>query len=570
MRGTDHVLSNHIIIAGLSHVGYRCLGLLAQLGQPAAVITREVDDWRLPAQSHCTVLHGDVHDEKVLRDAGIERARAIIVATDDDLTNVSISLNARRLNPRIVIVARLFDQTLATHLEESVHIDRVLSTSALAAPAFAAATLGDTARGLFESDGVICTVEERVAEATDSNAQTVGQYAARSGLAVVALRRNQEVTPRPAFDTHVLAGDRLTLLGVRPAEASSMAAEGKSNRHPSGISWVKAMATGVLEWWREVHVALRVAVILLLGITMLSVVVFQRGLGISAVDSLYFVVTTITTTGYGDYNLRDASVAMKLYGAFLMLCGAAVIATVFSVITDLMLSTRLRDVLARGCAKYRGHIIVVGLGNIGFRLVRELVRSGESVVAIEQRDDGEFVEAARALAPVVLGNGRTVETLRKAGMAGAKAMVAVTDDDLVNLGIGLATKQARPSCRVVLRVFDSQLADNMHESLGVDSMLSVSGAAAPTFVGAALCPDVRQGLVLQDVLLLLFSRKILSGSAQSGCQAIETGARESALFVKRAGMGSHAAVSGDCVLHEGDEVIGLRWYQFSDRQGSRG
>ena len=182
------------------------------------------------------------------------------------------------------------------------------------------------------------------------------------------------------------------------------------------------------------------------------------------------------------------------------------LAIVISLVTDLVLRTRLRDVIARGAARAKGHIIIAGLGNIGFRLLQGLHGSGEQVVAIEQREDGEFVPTAREMAPVVLGNVKVEETLRKAGAAGAKALLAVTNDDIANLGIALAAKRARPDCRVVVRIFDSTLAEKMEHTLGLDAILSVSGAAAPTFVGAALCRGVLQGLVLGDHLVLVFMR----------------------------------------------------------------
>ena len=558
--------SGHVIIAGLSHVGYRCAGLLAQLGEPVVVIAREFDEWRLPTGRCCTVCPGDVHDEAVLRRAGIERARAMIVAGDDDVANVSICLGARRLNPRLVIVARLFDQALAAHLKKAVPIDRVLSTSALAAPAFAAATLGGVVRGSFALGGTQFRVEERVVEDVQAPALTVGQSLAPTALVVLALQRGTVVTPSPAAATPVLAGDRLVLLGLSPDDSAANAASRGPGRGRAPIPRFMAMALGLHEWWREVHFALRLTAVLLLAVTLLSVIVFQSALGLSSVDSLYFVVTTITTTGYGDFSLRDASTAMKLYGAFLMLCGAAIVATVFSIFTDLLLRTRLRDVLIHGCARYRGHTIVAGLGSIGIRLVRELVQRGEAVVAIEQRADGEFVDAARPLAPVVLGHARAVETLRKAGLAGAKAIVAVTDDDLVNLSIGLATKAAHPSCRVVLRIFDSKLADDMHQSLGVNAVLSVSGAAAPTFVGAALCPDVVQGLLLPAGVLLVFARTLLADSADPGRTTPCLGPGESVLLAKRAATPTYGAVAASDVLRAGDGILGLRWCPFVSRQ----
>jgi Trk K+ transport system NAD-binding subunit len=253
-----------------------------------------------------------------------------------------------------------------------------------------------------------------------------------------------------------------------------------------------------------------------------------------------------------------------LYGTFLMLCGAAFAAMLFSMITDLILRARLRDLFLRRTSRHRGHIIVAGLGRIGFRLVGDLIRHGEEVVAIEHRENGEFVQPARELATVILGNAKTEETLRKAGLAGAKAVVAATDDDLANLSIGLAVKRARPDCRVVLRVFDSLLAEKMRQGLSVESVLSVSGAAAPTFIGSVLCPDMLHGLVLNDCLVLLFHRTISAGSPLEGCSASRIAENESALLLKPAGSASFAPVPPDHTLHTGEEILGAKWFSFSE------
>ena len=254
--------------------------------------------------------------------------------------------------------------------------------------------------------------------------------------------------------------------------------------------------------------ALRITLLVMAVLIVASVFIFHTAVDMPLIDALYFVVSTITTVGYGDYNLHDAPPWMKLYGCVLMVCGVAILAVIVSLITDLILQTRLRDVIARGSARFQGHIIVAGLGNIGFRLVQSLLQNGEQVVAIEHREDGEFVQTARDLAPVVLGNAKTEETLRKAGAAGAKALLAVTDDDLANLSIALAAKQARPDCRIVTRIFDSTLAEKMEQTLGVDAVLSVSAAAAPTFVGSILCPGVLRGMVLRNYLVLVFHRTV--------------------------------------------------------------
>jgi Trk K+ transport system NAD-binding subunit len=559
-------LSDHLIICGLGHVGSHCLSLLTGLGEQGIVITREASpELQAADTSRFAILFGDAREEIFLRQAGIERAKAVIAVTNDDLANVSIALDARRLNPNVAIVIRLFDQDLAAHLEKSMHIRRVLSASGLAAPAFLAATLGDDVQCSFAVEHSECLVEqERVDADSVWKDKKIGQTASETHRAVIALKRGIDFEICPPPDTVAAQDDCITLLRL---EKKHRKKSGRSAR-PGGKGRfgfsLRSTLSGIRGWWREIPVALRSVAVALFLIVLFSVGVFHYAFNLSFIEALYFVVTTVTTVGYGDISLRGASPWLMLYGTFLMLCGAAFAAMLFSMITDLILRARLRDLFLRRTSRHRGHVIVAGLGRIGFRLVRDLIRNGEEVVAIEHRENGEFVQPAREIASVILGNAKTEETLRKAGLAGAKAVVAATDDDLANLSIGLAVKRARPDCRVVLRVFDSLLAEKMQQGLSVESVLSVSSAAAPTFIGSILCPDMLHGLVLNGSLVLLFHRTIAAGSHYEQCPASRMAENESSLLLKPAGSPHFAPVPPGHALHAGDEVLGAKWYSLSE------
>ncbi|MCC6124956.1 MAG: NAD-binding protein [Pirellulales bacterium] len=559
-------LADHVIICGLGHVGSRCLSLLSRLGERGVVITLEANPDLQPADaSRFSITLGDAREEMLLRLAGVARAKAVIAATNDDLTNVSIALDAHRLNPRIAIVIRSFDQDLAVHLEKSVHIRRALSASALAAPGFLAAALGDAVQCSFDAEDTNCIVEQLTVE-PDSLwiGRKLGQAAAERRVAAIALRQGEATAIPPPADAVVRPGDRLTLLRAEKRRLPTAARFHRVKRKRRFLAAPRAMASGLRQWWREIPRAMRAAAFALLAVVLISVGVFHFALDLPFIDAFYFVITTVTTVGYGDYHLRDAAPWMKLYGSFVMLCGAAIVALLFGIITDMFLRARFRELFARGTAHSQGHIIVAGLGRIGFRLVRDLARRGERVVAIERKESGEFIQAARELVSVVLGNAKTEETLRKAGLAGAKAIVAATDDDLANLSIGLAAKRIHPACRVAMRIFDAALAEKLRQGLSIDAVLSVSGAAAPTFVGSILCPDMLHGMVLDDHLVLFFDRLIPPGSAQLGRPAGRIEENELALLLKRAGTDDFAPAPAEQVLQAGDRVLGARWFPFID------
>jgi Trk K+ transport system NAD-binding subunit len=149
-----------------------------------------------------------------------------------------------------------------------------------------------------------------------------------------------------------------------------------------------------------------------------------------------------------------------------------------------------------------GHIIVCGLGNIGFRVVEELVRCGERVVVIEQVRDSRFVATARRLGVAVLiGDASVAEVLRQAHAAQARAVIVATSDDLINLEVALMVRELNPAQRVVVHLSDPNLAQMMRESANVRLALSIPTLAAPAFV-AALFGDRVQSVFMIDGRML--------------------------------------------------------------------
>ena len=87
------------------------------------------------------VVQGNARMASVLEQAGVRKARAVIVTTSDDLTNLDAAITARELNADAKIVIRLFDETLATKVAGAFAMPTI-STSQVAAPAFIAAATG--------------------------------------------------------------------------------------------------------------------------------------------------------------------------------------------------------------------------------------------------------------------------------------------------------------------------------------------------------------------------------------------------------------------------------------------
>ncbi len=151
---------------------------------------------------------------------------------------------------------------------------------------------------------------------------------------------------------------------------------------------------------------------------------------------------------------------------------------------------------------FRDHIVVCGMGRVGYRVVNELLSFGESVVGVNQSEGVEWLEPLRkAGVPVIIGDARRKQTLVDAGVERASAIVACTSDDLANLDMSLDARELNPNIKVVLRMFDQKLAQNVSKGFGIQTAFSVSALAAPAFAAAATRAKVNYSFKLEDTLL---------------------------------------------------------------------
>lgn len=495
-------MNDGTIVCGFGHVGSRIVALLNRLGEKVTVIYDEASpEWIGLAEKYgATCLKGNACDEQLLEQAGVRNARAIIAATNSDTANLSIVMDARRLNPGIIAVSRLFDQSLAPHIETALNIRRVLSASSLASPVFTSAALGQNVCGFFTAGGKPYAMHKlHVDPGSKWISMTLDDLPLSAGMKPVLLLSGNRISTPGNAAAAIKEGD--TVLAIQDA-ASRTVAGATTKKKSHGIAKLSLL---IRKAWDETSMAIKTVIASLTTLVLAGVIIFHFFLKLSFVDAFYFVITTITTTGYGDYNLSAASTAMKLFGCLLMLSGAVLMATIFSAVTDLVLRTRFREIFNKPTMPGKQHLIVVGMQNIGTRIISELRQAEMDVVVIEESHGEKTGNSALKDIPVITGDPRSEETLIKAGIDDAIALIAVTDDDILNLGTGLQAKKINPQIRTVIRTFDAALGSKLQSHLGIDNVISVSAVSAPMFVGATICRDVIQGIVWQENLVLVQS-----------------------------------------------------------------
>jgi Trk K+ transport system NAD-binding subunit len=244
---------------------------------------------------------------------------------------------------------------------------------------------------------------------------------------------------------------------------------------------------------------------------------FALGLHIAAVDALYFSVTTMATVGYGDISLAHEAAWLKLFDIGLMGSSAVLLASFLALVTDRLVSTRIDSALGRFPLPKEDHVIVCGLGKAGSRIIAALHELDVPCVGVEQYAQAAGVAVARGLKiPVIVADARTPGTLDQLRVGSARAVMAVTDDDLANLQAGLAARERNPGLRIVLRCFDPHLAARLDRSMELDLTRSVAGLAAPAFAAALLGRAVAEPLPLSNVPLRVLETTVDAASPYAG------------------------------------------------------
>jgi voltage-gated potassium channel len=114
-------LDNHVIICGYGRNGHQASRILKAHEVPFIVIEKDQALIEKSETEGEKILHleGDSTDDDLLRQAGIERARALITTLPVDAENVFIVLSARALNPSIQIISRASDSSSVAKMKKA-------------------------------------------------------------------------------------------------------------------------------------------------------------------------------------------------------------------------------------------------------------------------------------------------------------------------------------------------------------------------------------------------------------------------------------------------------------------
>ncbi|WP_418961281.1 NAD-binding protein [Streptomyces tritici] len=467
-------------------------------------------------------------DEEVLVRAGVERAAALALVHDDDEANIRHALAARRLNPRLRLVIRLYNRKLGQHLENLLDqaaavaepgldlgaldaATTVLSDADTAAPALAATAVAGTSK-IVQAGGLLLRAVDRPPPARGELTDP--------GLCTLALLSSTTNDPAGIEGSHssgdlgpqLLPGDRAVAAATG---RGTVVLEAISHTGPNGTATAGTRArTGFLPVaslfsrrfrWSLAGVVAAVAAI---------AVATWLTTGDHPLHAAYLTLLDIFAIGDPAVDEPISRQILQILSGF---TGLLVLPVLVAGLLEALGTFRSATSLRRPSRALSGHVVLLGLGKVGTRVLARLRTLGIPVVCVEADPEARGIALARRLrVPTVIGDVTEEGVLEAARVHRAHALLALTSVDITNLEAALAARALKPDLRVAMRLYDDDFATAVYRTLraahpeALTRSRSVSHLAAPAFAGAMMGRQIL-GAIPVERRVLLFAALDVAG-----------------------------------------------------------
>ncbi|MFC3478834.1 potassium channel family protein [Halobacterium litoreum] len=235
-------------------------------------------------------------------------------------------------------------------------------------------------------------------------------------------------------------------------------------------------------------------VVLLVAVALTFTVLYKFGMAafegyhVSYVQSFHFVIETLTTTGYGEFAEWETTV-MLLFVDLMQVTGVFLLFLTLPMFVVPWVEERL-EIEPPTAVDLEDHVVICGFGERGKTLASEFDAQGVDYVIVDaDRDDALALHEDGH--PVVHGDPESTQTLERADVADARAVVLDENDEL-NATIALTVDELAPGVQTVCFVEDPSLADYLRYA-GADRVLSprqILGRSLAQKVTAAVTPQL--------------------------------------------------------------------------------
>lgn len=507
----------HFLVCGLGSLGEHCVVNLKRFGVQVSAIERSPrPTWEIPelASTLSQLIVGDCRQPEILKQAGIEHCRAVLLVTSDERVNLEAALTARLLNPQVRLVVRSAKQRLNQLLSEQLRNYVAFEPTDLSADAFALAALDNNTLGVCQLEGQFLRVIRR--EMTPAHhwcdQRQVQDLNTRRRRVLAHLSPGDPLRLDAFYqwdpEAVVRAGDILIVIEV---EAQS---DLPYREHPeAGSRWQQLMRLlsnglrgpqAIADRWRHLQqqwhqrFADQVQrVVVVCGLTIVSLL----GLGTVLLRSYFpdqiswreafYATVVLLLGGYGDVfggvRLEDPLPGwLQSFSLSLTLIGTILVGVVYALLTEKLLTAKFQFLAQRPPIPTQRHTVIIGMGRVGQQVASRLQKLKQPLVGVHSTPLGAEVLPQM---PLVVSQEITA-ALPQLNLARARSVVAVTGDELTNLEVALIARAAHSAAKVVIRTYHRQFAENIGRLFPDAQVLCASELAAQAFAAAAFGENV--------------------------------------------------------------------------------
>jgi hypothetical protein len=384
--------------------------------------------------------------DPAIRTALGHRVDTVVVISRDDHVSLRIALVVEGVRPGVALVVTVFDRDVAQKLEGAVANVRVVSMADIVASTIAAPCLDETLLSLHRGDGGLSAVR-----------------AGPDGPLICPLRL------RPPS---LVARARANLGSMlRPFELSA-----------------KILVGGLIGF----HA------VLLLDLVMSMIVLHE-----SLVEAIYSATKTIVTVGPNPH-VDEGPQWFAVFTAATMLTGLAFTALFTAGLVNRLIDRRLVAICGPRHIPRAGHVVVVGLGQVGLRLCLLLRELRAPVLAIESNRDADYVLRAKGYGiPVVIGPGGSQFVLKNVALDRARALAAVTSDEVANIAIVVGAHGCCDSVRTLLRAGRGEMTNETRSLLKLGVVRDVYRIGGTLLAAMALGSEAREAFLHEQTVYLV-------------------------------------------------------------------
>lgn len=465
------------------------------------------------------VIESDRLDAEVFRTARVHLADAVALVEQNDVGNIHGALIAQDIKPRLRVVLRVFNTSLGYRVKLQIPNCTVLSDAAMASPAFISAALGEVelnhvrlpGRTLFVATRSEVQPHQVVCGLAVTSPSTAASAIDPASPAASPARAEDEPEVLPADPSRA----ELVLAVADGAGPASLSLTGEGDGDPRHrrrpYHWrlpaVREALRALID--RKLWLAFA-ALVAVLGLGTVTLALIK---GLGPWDAAYTVLLTAVGGAEAADDPAEVGGWEQLSMVMITLAGIALVPVITAAIVEALLKARLAVALGRLRQPVADHVVVIGLGNVGTRVIRGLHEFGVPVVAIDRVSTARGADLARRLGiPLVIGDASQEAVLRAAYVHTCRALVVLSTDDNVNLEATLSGRALKPDLRVVLRLFSGDFARRVQRAFGVAISHSVSYVAAPAFAAAMMDHDVLATIPVGRRVLLIAEVAVAGGS----------------------------------------------------------